>query len=323
MTIVIRAVLALVLGAITMACAQAQTFPTRTVRIIVPFSPGSILDTLARFVAAKAGEDWGQPAVVENRAGAGGRIGAEQVAKSPPDGHTIVLGSVGTHVGVVYLSKVVPYDPVKDFTPISLAVEPVAGLIVNPSVPVNSLKELIEFSKRNPGKVAYATNGVGTVFHLAGELLKQAGGFEMLHVPMQGAGDVMNAVVGGHVQVGFASAAQFPSYVTSGKVKVLGMATPARYARFPNVPTIGETVPGFDYPGSWLGFLGPANMPAPILARWNAEVVRALTAPDVKGKLEDAGMIVVASSPQEFAEAIKKGMATFGKAVKLAGIQPE
>ncbi len=310
-------------GLLFPSLALAQAFPSKAVRIIVPFTPGSILDTVARFVSTKASEDWGQPVVVENRGGAGGRIGAELVARSAPDGHTIVMGSVGTHVGVVYLSKVVPYDPVKDFTPISLAVEPLSGIVIHPAVPANTLKELIEYSRRNPGKLAYATNGVGTVFHLAGELLKQAGGFDMLHVPMQGAGDVMNALVGGHVTVAFASAAQFPSYVSSGKIRLLAMATPTRYARQPNVPTVTEEVPGFDYPGSWLGFLGPANLPPAILTRWNAEIVRALNAPDVKPKLEDAGMLVVANSPQQFADVIKRGLETFGRAVKLAGIQPE
>jgi tripartite-type tricarboxylate transporter receptor subunit TctC len=315
--------IALALAASAQVPAFAQAFPSKPVRIIVPFSPGSILDTVSRFVATRSSEDWGQPVVVENRAGAGGRIGADFVAKSPPDGHVIVMGSVGTHVGVLFLSKAQPYDPVKDFTPISLAVEPVSAIVMHPSIPANTLKELIAYAKANPGKISYATNGVGTNFHVAGELLKAAAGFDMVHVPMKGAGDVMNALVGGHVPVAFSSAAQFPAHLASGKLKLLAMTGPGRYPRYPNTPAIAEEAPGFEYPGSWLGFLGPASMPPPVLARWNTAVVRSLTAPEVKGKLEDSGMAVVASTPQQFAEAIQRGMVTFGRAVKIAGIQPE
>jgi tripartite-type tricarboxylate transporter receptor subunit TctC len=303
--------------------AHAQTFPSKPVHIIVPFTPGSILDTIARMVQAKTTEAWGQPVVVENRGGAGGQIGAQQVAKSPPDGHMILLGSVGTHVGAVFLTKNLPYDPVKDFTPITIAVEPVSALVVHPGVPASNIQELVDYAKRNPGKLAYATNGPGTVFHVAGELIKQAAGIDMLHVPLKGAGDVMNALVGGHVQVAFASASQIPSYRDSGKLKVIGMNVASRYSRMPDVPTIGEGLPSYDAPGSWLGFFGPANLPPGVLARLNGDMVKALNAPDVRPKLEDAGMIVVANTPQQFAEVIKKGFETYGRAVKIAGIKPE
>lgn len=301
----------------------AQQFPTKTVRIIVPFSPGSILDTVSRFVANKSSEAWGQPVVVENRGGAGGRIGSEQVAKSPPDGHTLLMGSSGTHVAVVFLSKVLPYDPVKDFTPITMAVEPVSGLIVALSVPANNIRELVELLKKNPGKYSYASNGVGSVFHLTGELFRQAAGVDIVHVPLQGAADIMNAVVGGHIPIGFASTASLPNQLAAGKLKLLGMASANRIARMPDVPTMTEGLPGFEAPGSWMGFFGPANMPPVLLARINADFVKALNAPDVKPKLEDQGMMVVANTPQQFAEAMKRGFERYGRAIKLAGIQPE
>jgi tripartite-type tricarboxylate transporter receptor subunit TctC len=303
--------------------ASAQNFPSKPVRIIVPFSPGSILDTIARFVSTRTSEAWGQPVVVENRAGAGGRLGSEQVMKSPPDGHTLLLGSAGTHVGAVFLSKDLAYDPVKDFTPITLAVEPISCLVAHASLPVSSLAELVEYAKRNPGKLAYASNGVGSVFHFAGEIFKQTAGVDILHVPLKGAGDVMNAVVGGHVLVAFASASAVPPYVSGGKIRVLGMNVPARYARLPGVPTMTEQVAGYEPPGSWLGFFGPAKMPPALLARINGDMVKALNAPDVKPKLEDNGMLVVANTPEQFAEAIRQGLQVYGRAAKLAGIKPE
>ncbi|MSQ52661.1 MAG: tripartite tricarboxylate transporter substrate binding protein [Betaproteobacteria bacterium] len=308
---------------LTASGAVAQQFPTKIVRIIVPFSPGSILDVVARFAAGKSGEAWGQAVVVENRGGAGGRIGAEQVAKSAPDGHTLLVGSSGTHVASVYLSKNLPYDPVKDFTPITLAVEPVSALIINPSLPANNARELVEYLKRNPGKFSYASNGVGSVFHLAGELFKQAAGVDLTHLPLKGAGEVLNAVVGDHIPVGFGSMASLPPQIAAGKVRVLGMMSVNRHARFPDIPTLTEGVPAFEAPGSWLGFFGPANLPPAVLTRINTEFVKALNSPDVRPKLEEGGMIVVANTPQQFAEAIKKGFETYGRAVKIAGIKPE
>ncbi|MFM9971445.1 MAG: Bug family tripartite tricarboxylate transporter substrate binding protein [Burkholderiales bacterium] len=311
------------IGLLAASSVAAQQFPTKPVRIIVPFSPGSILDVVSRFAAGKSSEAWGQPVVVENRGGAGGRIGSEQVAKSAPDGHTLLMGSSGTHVGAVFLSKNLPYDPVKDFTPITLAVEPVSALIVNPAVPANNTRELVDYLKKNPGKFSYASNGVGSVFHLTGELFKQTAGVDLIHVPLQGAGDILNSVVGGHIPVGFGSMASLPPHIAKGTVRVLGMLTVARNARFSDIPTLTEGVPAFEAPGSWLGFFGPANLAPALLTRINAEFVKALNAPDVRPKLEDGGMVVVASSPQQFAEAIKKGFDTYGRAVKIAGIKPE
>jgi tripartite-type tricarboxylate transporter receptor subunit TctC len=313
----------LALGLAGPNAAQAQTFPSKTVRIIVPFSPGSILDTLARLVATKSSEDWGQAVVVENRGGAGGRTGSEMVARSAPDGHTILLGSAGTHIGVIFLSKNLPYDPFKDFTPITLAVEPFAALVAHPSVPANNVKELIDYARKNPGKLAYATNGVGTVFHIMGEVFKHAAGIDMLHVPLQGAGDVLNQVLGGHVQIALASAVSIPNYVNSGKLRAIGIVTSTRYPDLPKVPTITEQLPKYESPGTWLGFFGPANLPGPVLARINQEFVRALTSPDVRPKLDQGGMLVVANSPQQFTEAIKKTYEIYGRAAKLANLQPE
>ena len=258
-----------------------------------------------------------------NRGGAGGRIGSEQVAKAAPDGHTLLMGSSGTHVAVVFLSKNLPYDPFKDFTPITLAVEPISGLVMSNSVPATNLKELVELLRKNPGKYAYASNGVGSVFHLTGELFKQAAGADLLHVPLQGASDVMNAVVGGHVPLGFASASSMPSQLAGGKLKVIGMASASRFPKMPDVPTITEGLPNFEAPGSWMGFYGPPAMAGALQSRIHAEFVKALNAADVKPRLEDQGLMVVANTPQQFTEAMKRSMDRYGRAIKLAGIQPE
>lgn len=303
--------------------ASAQNFPSKTVRIVVPFTPGSILDTVTRFVAGKASESWGQPVILENRGGAGGRIGSEQVAKAAPDGHTLLMGSSGTHVAVVFLSKNLAYDPFKDFTPITLAVEPISGMVISNSLAAANMRELLDLLRKNPGKYSYASNGVGSVFHLTGELFKQAAGVDLVHVPLQGASDVMNAVVGGHVPIGFASASSMPSQVSGGKLKVVGMASQSRFSRMPDVPTISEGLPGFDAPGSWMGFYGPANMASALQTRIHAEFVKALNAPDVKPKLEEQGLMVVGNTPQQFTEVMKRSLDRYGRAVKLAGIQAE
>lgn len=302
---------------------RAQAWPARPVRIVVPFPAGSALDLLARMVAPRMQEAYGQPVVVENRVGANGMIATEMVAHSAPDGYTIQIGTSGTHVTAIFLNKNVPYDPVKDFTPITAAVEPATCVVVNPSLAVGSIRELIDYAKRNPGKLSYGSSGVGSVFHLAGELFNQTARVELVHVPYKGVAPAMTDVVAGQILVNFTSVADAMSNIKAGKVRVLAVLESKRYPGLPEVPTVTETLPGFQKPATWFGFLGPAGLPQPILARLNGEIVKAVTASDARAKLEGMGMNVIADTPEQFAALIKSGIEQYGRIVKSAGIQPE
>jgi tripartite-type tricarboxylate transporter receptor subunit TctC len=313
----------LVLAALAPVAAQAQAWPARPVRIVVPFSAGSALDLLARMVAPRMQEAYGQPVVVENRVGANGMIGTELVAHSPPDGYTIQIGTSGTHVTSIFLNKNVPYDPVKDFTPITAAVEPATCVVVNPSLAVYSIRELIGYAKRNPGKLSYGTSGIGSVFHLAGELFNQTAGVELVHVPYKGVAPAMTDVVAGQILVNFTSVADAMTHIKAGKVRVLAVLENKRYPGLAEVPTVAETVSAFQKPTTWFGFLGPAGLPQTILARLNREIVKAIVAPDARAKLEAMGMNVIGNTPEQFSALIRSGIEQYGRIVKSAGIKPE
>jgi tripartite-type tricarboxylate transporter receptor subunit TctC len=306
----------------TAGFAFAQSFPSKPVRMVIPFPPGGV-DITGRLLASKMSELMGQPVVVDNRGGANGVIGSELVAHAPPDGYTILLTTPSTHITAVFLSKSVPYDPVKDFTPISLALEPVSLLIVHPSVPVSSVQELMQHAKKNPGKLTYSSSGIGSVFHLTGEALKEAGGVDILHVPYKGTGPSLADVVAGRIDLTFSALSSVRPLMTAGKVKVLAVAEPTRYSGLPDIPTVAEGVPGFDKPSTWFGFFGPAGMPRPIVQRLNADIVKTVNSPDLRGKLDESGFSIVGSSPEEFAANMKKGFEVYGKIVKLVGLKPE
>ncbi len=311
------------LAVLAPVAAQAQAWPARPVRIVVPFPAGSALDLLARMVAPRMQEAYGQPVVVENRVGANGMIATEMVAHSPPDGYLIQVGTSGTHVTSIFLNKNVPYDPIKDFTPITAAVEPATCVVVNPSLAVHSIRELIDYAKRNPGKLSYGSSGVGSVFHLAGELFNQTAGVELVHVPYKGVAPAMTDVVAGQILVNFTSVADAMTNTKAGKVRMLAVLEPKRYPGLPEVPTVTETLSGFQKPATWFGFLGPAGLPQPILARLNGEIVKAITASDARAKLEGMGLNVIGNTPEQFAALIRSGIEQYGRIVKSAGIQPE
>lgn len=319
--ILARGMLALFLAAPLTVFSQA--YPSRPIRMIVPFPPGPALDLVARLVTAKMGESLGQPIVVENRSGANGAIGSELVARAAPDGYTLLAGTASTHVTAVFLAKNLPYDPQKDFTPITASVEPVTCLVVNASVSANSVNELIEHARRNPGKLSYGSSGVGSVFHMMGELFKQTTGVDMVHVPYKGVVPAMSDVAAGQIPMTFIAVANAIPHMRTGKVKILATLEPGRYAGLPGVPSIAESVPNFRKPASWFGFFGPAGLPQPTLARLNAEMVKALNAPDVRTKLEDVGYAVIGNTPEQFAALIKAGMQQYGGIIKAAGIQAE
>jgi tripartite-type tricarboxylate transporter receptor subunit TctC len=301
----------------------AQGFPSKPVRVVVPFPPGSGLDTMARLVAPKLSESFGQPVIVENRAGANGMIGSEQVARAAPDGYTILATTTSTHVAAAFLVKKLPYDPRRDVTPITAALEAVTVLAVNSALPVGTPQELVDHLKRNPGKVAYGSPGVGNYFHLIGEMFQASQGVRLLHVPYKGIVLAVQAAATGEVQMVFSAVNNVVPHMKAGRLKTLAVLTPARYAALPQVPTTAETLPGFVRPDSWFGFLGPGGLPQPVLARLNTDIVSALKTSDVRSKLESMGFVVIANSPEEFMKMYMAGFEVYGRIVKQAGIQPE
>ncbi|MFM9884043.1 MAG: Bug family tripartite tricarboxylate transporter substrate binding protein [Burkholderiales bacterium] len=310
------------LCAILPPAAMAQVFPNKTIKIVVPYPPGASTDAVARTIAQKLSEVFGQPAIVENRPGASGNIGSDYVAKSAPDGYTLVMGTDATHATNVHVSKNPPFDPVRDFTPISIAVGNVIALAVHPAFPANTIAELVEHAKRNPGKLAYGSSGSGSPHHLAGELLRQLSGIDIVHVPYKGGGVAVTDLMGGQIPMMFASLAAVVQQAKAGKLRLIGVVESSRYGGLPDVPTIGETVRGFEL-ASWLGFFGPAGVPAPIVARLNEEIVKALRAPDVRAKLEPLGLSIMAMTPEASMAMVKSEMEKRGRLIKAAGILPE
>jgi tripartite-type tricarboxylate transporter receptor subunit TctC len=307
-----------------LACASASLAQqTRPLKIVVPFPPGNGTDILARLMAPKMTAATGQAVIVENRGGANGQIGAEAVAHATPDGTTILFTSPSTHVTAQFLSKSLPYDPVKDFTPITAAVEPVTVMTINPSLPVNSVKELIAYAKANPGKLDYSSPGVGAVFHMSGELFKLGAGIDIVHVPYKGASPALQGVIAGEVAIGFNSLASVLPHLRSGKLKVLAVLEAKRYPGLPDVPSIGEALPGFEKPASWFGLFGPAGLPPATTARLHDELVASLKDPEVRGKIDELAMTVIANTPSEFSVMLKNGIDQYGRLIKAAGIKPE
>jgi len=303
--------------------ALAQAWPSKPIRLVVPYPPGGSTDLLARTIGQKVGDALGQQIIVDNRAGAGGMLGSDIVARSAPDGYTILLGTGATHGLTLLLSKTVPYDPVKDFTAITAAVEVPIILCVGTAVPATTAKELVEYAKKNPGKLAFGSSGTGSPHHLSGELLKQVAGIDMVHVPYKGAAPAVQDLIGNQIPMVFTTLSTALPHIKAGRIRAVGFVEAKRQASVPEIPTIGESVPGYVMPASWLGFFGPAGLPDAILKRYNAEIVKAVQSPDVKGKLEAAGMPVVGTSAEEFAKMVKDDIETFRRIIAAAGIKPE
>jgi tripartite-type tricarboxylate transporter receptor subunit TctC len=303
--------------------ALAQAFPNKPIKIIVPYSPGGTTDLVARLVAQKLTERLGQPVIVDNKPGANGMIGADAVAKAPPDGYTIGIASPGTHAANASLYKNIAYDTVKDFTPITLAVSAPMLLVAHPSLGVSNVKELIAAAKAKPGTISYASGGSGSSQHLAMEELKTMVGIDMTHVPYKGSAASYPDLLGGTVKLEMDVLPTSLPHVNAGKLKVLATGSAKRLPMLPNVPTVAESgVPGYEA-SSWYGFVAPANLPKDVLDKLHAEIVRALREPDVKDKLTQAGVIVVAGTPQEFAAHIRSEMDKSAKIIKAANIQPD
>ena len=303
--------------------AQAQTYPTKPIRLVVPFPAGGTTDILARAVAQKLSETLGQQVIVDNRPGAGGNIGSELVARSAPDGYTLLMGTVGTHAINVSLYPKLPYDPVKDFTPIVLMAGVPNVLVVNPSLPARSVSELIAYAKANPGKLNFASSGSGTSIHLSGELFKVLTGVQMTHVPYKGSAPALTDLVGGQVQLMFDNLPSSLAFIKAGKLRALAVTSKTRAAALPDVPTMVEAgVPDFEA-SSWFGILAPAGTPRDIVVRINAEVAKWLATPDAREKLAGQGAIAAGGAPEDFARHIASETAKWARVVKASGAKVE
>jgi tripartite-type tricarboxylate transporter receptor subunit TctC len=324
---ILRAIAAAVCGVLAFAVAgpaAAQTWPSaKPITMVVPFPPGPALDLVARLVGGKLSTALSQTVVIENRTGANGTIGSNAVARAAPDGYTLLAATSGTHVTAAHLMKNLPYDPVKDFTPIMAAVEPATCLVVSSSLPVNSVQELIAYAMANPGKLSYGSSGVGSVFHMMGELFNQTAGVKIARVPYRGVAPAMQDVIGGHIPMVFISVSNAMAGVKQGSVKILAVLEPERYPKLPEVPSMSEIIPAFRKPSSWFGFFGPANLPPQIVTRLNTEMRNAIEAPEVRAKLEAADFAVIAGTPDEFAALLKDGIERYGAIIKAAGIPPQ
>jgi len=312
-----------VLGLVTAlpSVAPAQAWPAKPIRNILALGGGA--EVFARIMAQKAGEALGQPIVIESQSAAGGAIGAQTVARSAPDGYTILFAATNSQIWHVYLSRTTPYDPVKDFTPITKIGEALLCVVANNNFPADNMKELVEYARRFPGKVSYGTSGIGTTHHLSGELIKQAAGVDMVHVPYKGGAQVLTDVVGDRIPVAFSILATADPLLKSGKLKLLAVNNARRSPFLPNVPTISEQVPGYESPPGWMGYFGPPGLPQAILRRLNTELVKALNNPEVRAKADDIGFIVISSTPEELAAQVRHDLDLAAKIVKSAGIQPE
>jgi tripartite-type tricarboxylate transporter receptor subunit TctC len=305
------------------AVAHAQNYPAKPVRVITPFTAGSAIDTLARVLGQKLGDTWGQQVVIDNRIGANGIIGTEAAAKAPPDGYTVYLGNISTLAVNPHLYLKLPYDAARDFAPVTLAATIPVVLVVHPSLPVKSVRELIALAKAHPGQLNYASGGTGSAQHLPMEMLRVDTGINIVHVPYKGLGPAFSDVLGGQVPMMFTGVSNVVPYMKTGRLRVLAIGSPKRSSSLPEVPTVAEAgVPGFDF-DSWTGYLVPVGTPANLIARLHADITRTLTAPDVRDKLVTLGFDLVGGTPDAFATLIRNDIARFGKLIKAAGIRAE
>jgi tripartite-type tricarboxylate transporter receptor subunit TctC len=311
----------LALGAGLAGLAGAQTFPAKPIRIMVAFPPGGPSDYAARVVSAKLAESLGQPVVVENRPGAGGALATELAARAAPDGHTLVVGNTGTLTVLPHLQAKIPYDALRDFTPITNLIGGPSFLLLHPSVPAKNLRELIALAKRQPGRLTYASAGVGQISHMNGELLKLLAGIDLLHVPYKGTGQVTPELLGGQVSMTFSTSVDNLQFVKAGRVRLLAVTGKERLGVIPDTPTMAEAgVPGFDSL-NWNGIVGPARIPRDIVNRLNRELVRAVRAPDVAEKVVAQGNFVIGDTPEQFGAYIRTESEKWGRVVKQAKIK--
>lgn len=319
----VKALLAAAVLVLTPAAGLAQPYPSKSIRMIIGFPPGGGTDIVGRIVAQKLSEVLGQQVLPDNRGGASGQIAAELTAKAPPDGHTMMMVHIAAISILPSLYAKLPYDPVKDFAPISLVAIGPNLLVVHPSLPVRTVKDLVALAKANPGALQYASPGAGTVQHLAAELFKLQAKVDMLHVPYKGSGQSIVDLVAGQVQLDFDAVPPVINHVRAGKLRAIAVTSAKRFSLLPDIPTITESgVPGFDM-STWWGLVAPSAVPKEIIARLHSETVKLLRQPDVKEKIAFVGADTVGNSPEEFAAFIRNERAKYARIVKEANIRIE
>ncbi|MDB5809398.1 MAG: hypothetical protein JWN94_1520 [Betaproteobacteria bacterium] len=304
------------------AGAAAQQYPTKPIRLMVPFAPGGANDVVARIVAIRLGEALGQPVVVDNRGGAGGTIGADIVAKAPPDGHTLLIASMGLAVNAVLYPKL-PYDTLKDLAPVTMVGEQPNIVVVHPSVAAKSMSELLALARAKPGQISYGSGGIGSTSHLVTVLFLQTAKLDMLHVPYKGLGPAITDLLGGQVQLVISNVSTALPHVKANKLRLLAVTTAKRFYMFPDTPTVIESgVPGYESSG-WYGMLVTGGTPKPILAKLHKETVAVLNSPLIKEQFGMQGLEPVPTSPEVFGKILRSDIDKWAKVIKTSGAKPE
>jgi tripartite-type tricarboxylate transporter receptor subunit TctC len=316
----LRAGLAAGLAILCAQPAQAQTYPAKSVRLIIPWPAGGTTDILGRIVGQKLNESWGQPVVIDNRGGASGNIGSEVAVKSPPDGYTLLIGSMSTHTMNQFLYSKMSWDPVNDVAPISLIANVASVLVSHPSLPAKNVKELIALAKARPGQLNYASGS--SVYQLCGELLKMTAKIDLVHVPYKGGSQAITDVMGGQIELFFTGAPVTMPHIQSGKLKVLAVTNARRAAVLPDVPTIGETLPGYEL-NNWYGIMAPAGTPRALVDKVNADVARILAQPELRERFLVLGADPAPSTPEKFGTVIRADAERSAKIIKAAAMQPD
>lgn len=323
MNITRRPVLSLIAAALAAPAWAEVTYPTKPVRLVVPMAAGGNGDIIARLIGQELQAALGQPVVVENKAGAGGNIGADYVAKSAPDGYALVLGAVGTHAINASLYKNMPYDVRRDFAPVTMMASVPNVLVVHPRVPAENVQELVAYIRQNPGKVNFASSGAGSSIHLSGEMFRSMEHLEMTHVPYKGSAPALADLLGGQVQLMFDNLPTSLPHIKAGKLRALAVTSLKRSPSLPNVPTMTEAgVPNFEA-GSWFGILAPANTPKAVVAKLDQDIRKALERQDVQRKLVDLGFQPNVKGPEAFAAYMDQEITKWGKVVRESGASAE
>jgi tripartite-type tricarboxylate transporter receptor subunit TctC len=305
------------------AAAHAQTYPAKAIRIIVPSAPGSGPDIMARSIGQKLNEAWGQPVIIDARPGAGGIIGSELAAKAPPDGYTLIMGNAGSHSVNPSLYPKLPYDPLRDFAPVTLVSVAPNVLIVHPSLPASSVKELIALTRSRPGAISFGSGGNGSSAHLSGELFRTLAAVKIVHVPFKGAPAAVLGVITGEISMAILNLPPALPHIRSARLKALGVSTEKRSAAVPELPTIAESgLPGYEAT-AWFGMLGPAGLPRDIVVKLNGEIVKSLRTEEMRNRILADGGEAVGSTPEAFTEIMKRDIAKWAKVVAASGARPD
>ena len=317
--------LSLLVLAVTLASSSlhAQQYPTKPIRFVVPFPPGDSLDIMSRLITPALVERLGQNIIVDNRPGAAGQLGLDIGAHAPPDGYTVVGGQGGNMSVQPHTYKKLPYDPLKDFTPVALSTTNYLVLIASPNAPFKNVQEMVAYAKSSKGKLSFASNGEGGFPHMSMEMLRvQAGLFDYTHVPYKGAAQIMTDMMSSRIDTTILGIGSVTPYIKAGRVRLLAVTSPSRQDLWPDIPAIAEVLPGYDSRG-WFGYVAPAGTPKQVVAILNREINRAMSAPDVKEKLNAIGLAVVTESPEWFGRVLKTDYEKYGKLIKAIGFQPQ